>query len=95
MPRKRKSKSGGIFNLMGLPFIAKLVIAFVLDFIDFTAGRIPLIGTLYDVFVMGITLAMIGPMGALAGWEVVGDPTEQIDGFIPTASILVLLTEMG
>lgn len=94
MAQKRKVAKGKGFILMGLPFIVKLFIAVVLDFIDFTLGRIPGTGTIYDILVTGVTLSMVGPIGLLTGWEIIGDPTEQVDGFIPSASIIVVVAEL-
>ncbi len=72
---------------------AKLVIAIMLDLLDFTAGRIPGFEVIVDG-AMGIAAVLLwGWPGLLAFWEI-GDPTGQIDGFVPTLT-LIALSQMG
>lgn len=73
--------------------IAKLVIAVVLDVLDFTVGRIPGFEIVFDV-IMGLTaVALWGWAGLFAFWEL-ADPTGQADGFVPTMT-LIALSQMG
>jgi hypothetical protein len=69
--------------------VAKLVIAIILDILDFTVGRIP--G--FEIFVDGAlgvaAIALFGWAGAFAFWEL-ADPTGQIDGFVPTLTLIAL-----
>ncbi|MEZ5895372.1 MAG: hypothetical protein R3C40_08450 [Parvularculaceae bacterium] len=71
----------------------KLVIAIALDIIDFTAGRILGAGTLMDIAFAVIAFFLWGPVGLFALWEAL-DPSEQIDGFVPTMT-LIALSQIG
>ena len=68
----------------------KLAVCIAYDIFDFTAGRllfvVPFSG---EVVGMALGMAMFGKAGLLYGLEAL-DPTEQIDGFIPTATIIAL-----
>ncbi|MEO1252102.1 MAG: hypothetical protein AAFW81_07145 [Pseudomonadota bacterium] len=73
--------------------IAKLLIAVVLDVLDFTVGRIPGLELPFDL-VMGVAaVSLFGWAGLFAFWEAF-DPTGQIDGFVPTLT-LIALSQMG
>jgi len=72
---------------------AKLLIAIVLDIIDFTVGRMLGLGMIVDAALAAVAFALWGPVGLLALWEM-ADPTEQIDGFVPTMT-LIALSQMG
>lgn len=69
--------------------VAKLVVAVVLDVADFTLGRIVGFGTGFDVVLAGIGFALFGWKGLIQLWEV-AEPTDQIDGFVPTLTLLAL-----
>ena len=71
----------------------KLLICIVIDVLDFTVGRILLGGIVMDVFQVIIAVLLFGPMGLIALWEL-ADPSEQIDGFVPTLTLLAL-SQMG
>jgi hypothetical protein len=86
MPKKK-------FSLKEQPFIAKLGITLVLDVLDFTIFRIPIIGTVYDLAVTGIMYDMVGMEGLLAGWEVI-EPTDQIDAEVPSATGVLLINTL-
>jgi len=73
--------------------VAKLLIAIVLDILDFTIGRIPGFELAFDVFMGVIAVILWGWPGLFAFWEV-ADPTGQIDGFAPTMT-LIALSQMG
>jgi hypothetical protein len=68
----------------------KLVVCLIYDFLDFTVGRvlfpIPFLG---EVIGCALCAAMFGKAGMFYGLEAI-DVTEQIDGFIPTATIIAL-----
>lgn len=68
---------------------AKLAIAVLLDVLDFTLGRILGAGTVIDIIFAGIAFVLWGPIGLLALWEAV-DVTDQIDGFVPTMTLIAL-----
>ncbi len=73
--------------------VAKLIIAIILDALDFTVGRIPGFELPFDI-VMGVAaVAMFGWPGLFAFWET-ADLSGQIDGFVPTLTIIAL-TQMG
>ncbi|MCJ7617352.1 MAG: hypothetical protein MUO43_12535 [Desulfobacterales bacterium] len=86
-PRKSRSKKKS-FNL---GFIFKLMISIVWDFLDFTVFRIPGLGTVSDIVGTLLTMKLWGYRGALAGWEIF-EPTDQIDGFVPTMTLIGLST---
>lgn len=69
--------------------IAKLVAAVLLDVADFTVGRIIGFGTGFDIVLAGIGFAMFGWKGLVQLWEV-ADPSDQIDGFVPTLTLVAL-----
>lgn len=66
---------------------SKVVISVIYDIGDFTIGRIPIFGTFYDLFGVWLGYILWGPIGLINAWELL-DPTDQIDGFIPTMSIV-------
>ncbi len=73
--------------------VVKLIIAIALDALDFTVGRIPGVELPFDI-VMGVAaVALFGWPGLFAFWET-ADLTGQIDGFVPTLT-LIALTQMG
>lgn len=72
---------------------AKLLIAVVLDILDFTLGRIPGFEIAFDIFLAMAAVAMWGWPGLFALLEIL-DPTGQIDGFAPTMT-LIALSQMG
>lgn len=68
----------------------KLMLCAVYDVLDMTVGRalfpIPFLGELVGC---GLCCAMFGKSSMFYGREAI-DITEQIDGFIPTATIIAL-----
>lgn len=73
--------------------VAKLIIAVILDVLDFTIGRIPGFEMVFDA-VMGVAaIALFGWSGLFAFWEL-GDPTGNVDAFVPTLTIIAL-TQIG
>ncbi len=73
--------------------MAKLVIAVILDVLDFTIGRIPGFELAFDAVLGVVAVALWGWAGLFAFWEI-ADPTGQIDGFAPTLT-LIALSQMG
>lgn len=73
--------------------IVKLVIAVALDIADFTIGRIPGLEIIVDIALGAAAVVLFGWSGLFAFWEV-ADPTGQIDGFVPTLT-LIALSQMG
>jgi len=72
---------------------AKLVIAIMLDVLDFTIGRAPGFELVFDAIMGVVAVAMWGWPGLIAFWEL-ADPTGQADGFVPTMT-LIALSQMG
>lgn len=66
----------------------KLMVCVLYDFMDFTVGRlmfpIPFLG---EIIGCALCCAMFGKAGLFYGLEAI-DVTEQLDGFIPTATII-------
>ncbi|GJL94521.1 MAG: hypothetical protein DHS20C05_09260 [Hyphococcus sp.] len=75
------------------PQVAKLIVAIILDVLDFTIGRIPGFELAFDIILGAAAVALWGWPGLIAFWEV-GDPTGQIDGFVPTLT-MIALSQMG
>ena len=73
--------------------MAKLVLAVVLDLVDFTIGRIPGFEIVVDAALGVAAVALWGWAGLFAFWEL-ADPTGQADGFVPTLT-LIALSQMG
>ena len=68
---------------------AKFVIAVALDVLDFTVGRTPGFELIVDAMLGVIAVALWGWPGFFAFLEV-ADPTGQIDGFVPTMTLIAL-----
>jgi hypothetical protein len=68
----------------------KFIVCILVDIFDFTVGRVlflmPFSGEMIGCF---IGYLMFGSSGLLYALEAL-DPTEQIDGFIPTATLIAL-----
>ena len=67
----------------------KLIVAIILDLLDFTFGRIIGFGTVTDILITFVAVFMFGWKGLIQLWEAV-EPTDQIDGFVPTLTLLAL-----
>lgn len=69
----------------------KFFICIMVDLFDFTIGRllfaVPFAGEAIGV---GIGYALFGKIAFAYAVEIL-DPTEQLDGFIPTATIIALM----
>lgn len=69
----------------------KFVVCVFVDLFDMTLGRllfaVPFAGEAIGV---GVGYALFGPVAFTYALEIL-DPTEQLDGFIPTASIIALM----
>lgn len=73
--------------------MAKLVLAVVLDVLDFTIGRVFGFEAVFDAIMGVVAVALWGWPGLFAFWEL-ADPTGQADGFVPTMT-LIALSQMG
>jgi hypothetical protein len=67
----------------------RLALSIVIDVADFTFGRIPVFGTLNDGIGTAVLCALWGPAGLVNAWELI-DITDQVDGFVPTATLIAL-----
>jgi hypothetical protein len=74
----------------GMSFRKKLALCVILDVLDFTLFRIPGLGSVYDAFLVAISVRLFGGVGFFSIWELL-DLTDQIDAEIPTMTILCLL----
>ena len=65
----------------------KLTACIVIDVLDCFIGRIPGFELIWDAVSMYIVVKLWGPVGYMYGYELL-DITGQIDGFIPTATLI-------
>lgn len=78
----------GDYQGIPIPVWAKFTICVVFDLFDFTIGRLLLgVSLIGEVGTAVILFVLWGPIGLFALWEAV-DITEQLDGFIPTNTII-------
>ncbi len=70
-------------------YFIRLALSIAIDLADFTLGRIPLFGTVTDGVSTVVLMALWGPVGAINLWELI-DVTEQLDAFVPTATLAAL-----
>lgn len=78
----------------GIPPGIKLIISIIWDLLDFFIGRIIGFGTLFDIVGTLLAFKLWGVWGLGAIWEVF-EPTDQIDGFVPSLTIIGLLSMAG
>jgi len=70
-------------------YFLRLAFSIVIDLFDFTLGRIPGFGSVTDGVGTVVLYAMWGPAGLANLWEL-ADFTDQVDGFIPTSTLIAL-----
>jgi hypothetical protein len=70
-------------------FFLRLALSLAIDVADATFGRVPLVGTVQEGVGTAILVVLWGPAGLLYLGEL-ADFTEQVDGFIPTATLIGL-----
>jgi hypothetical protein len=70
-------------------YFLRLAFSIVIDLFDFTLGRIPIFGAVTEGVGTVVLMAMWGPAGLANLWELF-DITENIDAFIPTATLVAL-----
>lgn len=76
------------FHGLPLPVWAKFGICILFDLIDMTVGRLMIGVSLFsEGFTALVMFALWGPLGLLAIFEAV-DITEQLDGFVPTNTLI-------
>jgi hypothetical protein len=69
-----------------LTTIFKLILSIIFDVTDFFVGRIPVFGTLFDIFGGILAVYLWGGLGSIQFLEII-DLTDQLDGFIPTVTL--------
>ncbi|WOI52235.1 hypothetical protein [Parvularcula sp. LCG005] len=67
----------------------KLVISLILDIVDGTIGRLFGFGVVTNMLLTVAAVLMFGWKGLFQLWEMI-DPTHQIDGFVPTLTLIAL-----
>lgn len=77
-----------------LPLWVRFTISVIFDTIDCFIGRIPVLGTVFDIAGVGLGIWLWGPIGAAQIWEIV-DISDQADGFVPTLTIAGLIIWIG
>ena len=70
-------------------FYIRLAISVAIDILDFTIGRVPIFGSVGEGASALLLTAIWGPAGLLYLGEL-ADFTDQIDGFVPTATLIGL-----
>ena len=71
-------------------YFIRLGISVVIDLLDLTLGAVPVIGSVEDGFGTVALLFLWGWPG-LAYLSELADPVDQLDGFIPTATLIALV----
>ena len=72
-----------------LPY-AKLAVAVILDLADAVIGRVIGFGTGFDILLAFAAIMLFGRKGLVQLWEV-AEISDQIDGFVPTLTLLALI----
>lgn len=84
-------------SIQGLPWGTKFIICNVWDLFDFI-GLIPFVGLVFGTaadFISGfLAIALFGPVGMTAFWEL-ADVTNVADSFIPTLTIIALISKFA
>jgi hypothetical protein len=70
-------------------YFLRLALSIAIDVADFTLGRIPIFGSVTEGVGTIVLFALWGPAGLAYVWEL-ADFTEQVDGFVPTATLIAL-----
>ena len=73
--------------------IIKILISIIWDILDATIFRIPGFGTISDILSIPLAIFLWGNAGVIAAWEVF-EPTDQLDAFIPTLTLIGILTNI-
>jgi hypothetical protein len=70
-------------------FLIRLAISIAIDLLDFTIGRVPIFGSIGEGASALLLTAIWGPVGLVYLGEL-ADFTDQIDGFLPLATLIGL-----
>lgn len=71
-------------------YYIRLGICVAIDLFDLTFGRVPIFGSVTEGIGSLVLMLLWGPLGLTYLWEV-ADFTDQIDSFIPSATIIGLI----
>ncbi len=82
------------YSGLAIPYGTKLAICLAADLFNMTLGRVLLgLDTAFDAVNALVMYLLWGPIGLFAIWEV-ADVTEQIDGMVPTNTIIAVVARM-
>lgn len=70
-------------------YFVRLAISVAIDLVDFTIGRVPIVGSVEEGAGALVLVALWGWPGLFYLGEL-ADPTDQFDGFLPTATLVAL-----
>lgn len=70
-------------------YFFRLALSVVIDVFDFSLGRIPIFGSVTEGVSSLVLYMLWGPAGLLNLLELI-DVTDNLDGFIPTATLIAL-----
>lgn len=70
-------------------YFLRLALCIAIDAFDFSLGRVPILGSVTDGISSLVLFLLWGPVGLLHLWELI-DITDNIDGFVPTATLIAL-----
>ncbi|MGV6819512.1 MAG: hypothetical protein ACWA5T_03330 [Parvularcula sp.] len=87
--KSKKTRSSNAASESVTIWRIKFLIAIALDIVDFTAGRLFGIGIVSNFVLTIAGVGLFGWRGLIHLWEFI-DPTHQIDGFVPTLSLIAL-----
>jgi hypothetical protein len=78
------------FDGVPLPIWAKFTFCIMADLFDMTIGRLFIGVSLFSDTASALVMYLLwGPLGLAAAWETF-EPTEQLDGFIPTNTLIAI-----
>lgn len=77
--------------MVEIPVWAKFTISAIWDILDLTIGRVPIFGSFFDLAGGVLAIFLWGYEGILAFWELI-DVTDQADSFIPTLTLIGLIS---
>lgn len=70
-------------------YFVRLALSVAIDIADFTLGRVPIVGSVGEGLGSAVLFVLWGWPGLLYLGEL-ADPLDQLDGFVPTASLIAL-----
>ncbi len=70
-------------------YFLRLALSVAIDVADFTLGRVPIVGSVGEGIGTAVLFVLWGWPGLVYLGEL-ADPTDQLDGFLPTATLIAL-----